>query len=221
MRVWGTAHQLLLKLVAVVKPNSQTMEDAEADLRAIIRTFLDSAVQVFGDKRCGGAVLWPVEGGKYLAYWGEVNMQAHGDWRFEIGSPDKEGVAGYSFKTGRMARGIMVREGDKWRCTDPHYRFKEDNSREPRYRSFICIPLVGPEVNTLGIVSFDSPRADTFNSPEVLKVIVEMADSLAAALVAYQNSLESMQEIIRLRSMVSALDSGEAVGSTGRSGHKN
>ena len=210
MRIWGSLNQVLLKLIAVVKPNAHTMEDTEADLKAIIKTFLDKAVQVFGDKRCRGAVLWPVEDGKYLAYWGEANMPAHGDWRFEIGNPQQEGTAGYSFRTQTIVRGVMSRSGDHWRCTDPHYRFREDSRHIPRYRSFVCIPLIGPESNALGVVCFDSPRVDTFASLEVQQLIVEMADSLAAALAAYQNTLESMKEIEQLKARVAMLESQKA-----------
>jgi GAF domain len=208
MRFLGLSQLLLLKLLAVVGPESQTKEGTDEDRRALMSVFLDQVVKMLGAPH-RASVLVPAEDGKYLEYFVDVNMPQHKDYRVLLGDPDREGVAGYAFRTLQIVSGTLYQERGIWRSTAPHYVFREGTRHAPPYRSFVAIPLVDPDGRPLGVVSLDSPDEDAFSQSAILQTLVEVMDGLAAALTIYQQIKHLGMEMAQERDASEKLQQGQ------------
>ena len=207
MRAWGLAQFTALKLMAAVKANEGILADDERDFKNLIRTFLDKAVEVFGADICRAVVLKPINGDSQLVLWEwSKNMTTELGGPYEVGDEDTEGTAGYVFRTRTMEKGKMVQEDGLWRCTARNYRFApRRNTDPPHYMSLIAAPLEDPDHKRWGVLCLDSKNAETFDDGELIKVIQELADGLAAGISTYANFKTAAEELTKANARIEAL----------------
>ncbi len=193
----------LLKPIAatnVTRPFRPSLDDRIGE---VVELFLEGAVQILGDAKSRGSVLRPAptEGeGVHLGFLKHRNLPDEARRikvsqigntttttarRFEVGNPDREGVAGYAYKTGQTQRAVLRFDRGLWTCDHPSYRFRKKNNQRPDYQAFVAIPLISADQVTLGVLCFDSMEPTRFDGQEVMDILHDMADALSAAISAY------------------------------------
>jgi transcriptional regulator with GAF, ATPase, and Fis domain len=125
----------------------------------------------------------------YLIPWRACFAESQKTMRFYIGSTsdEKRGVAGEVYKEKSMQ--IVHVEVDK------DGKIRSDNSlyiifpgqEIPKYRSFICVPIIDTDGNSLGVLSIDSQDKLAFDSDKSQELVNLIASRFSAILVVALN----------------------------------
>jgi transcriptional regulator with GAF, ATPase, and Fis domain len=124
----------------------------------------------------------------YLISWKSCYTESHAIHKFYIGNISKRrGIAGevYKDKQKRIVH-IDVDADGKIKSDDGLYEVFPGQGL-PRYRSFICIPIVDVDNNSLGVLSIDSKDRTAFDSKKMQELVNLIANRLSAILIVTLN----------------------------------
>jgi transcriptional regulator with GAF, ATPase, and Fis domain len=120
----------------------------------------------------------------YLISWKCYYTESQEFFRFYVGDRDDEhqGVAGKTFKDQQIRVVHLDRQEDGKLKSDSEF-FVFFPGQKPRYKSFICVPIIGDEGNSLGVLSIDSVQRDAFDSQEIKELIILLSKRFASILI--------------------------------------
>jgi transcriptional regulator with GAF, ATPase, and Fis domain len=127
----------------------------------------------------------------YLISWKSCYTESHAVLNFYIGNVSKRrGIAGevYKDKQKRIVHIDVDAADGKIKSDDGLYEVFPGQGT-PRYRSFICIPIVDTDGNSLGVLSIDSKDRTAFDSDKVQGLANLIANRLGAILLVTLNIL--------------------------------
>lgn len=117
--------------------------------------------------------------------------------RFYIGSDDsrKKGVAGEAYCRQKLIVAHIIKRDATW-IADQNTFTPSTEKQYPRYRSFICVPILVPNMDTtvleeqsissLGVVCFDSMSMTIFDDTALQDLLRLIASHIGAILLIYQ-----------------------------------
>lgn len=171
--------------------------DHTEQVKGILQELLSDACRVFGHNVRRAAILLPAQSGnEYLTMWITHGMPPDTIARvkFYVGrdrsKESSQGVAGkvYLEKEHRVAHITKVK--DVWHCDCPGFIRFTNSEHDPDYRSFVCMPIIGPtpdpnarnSITCLGVVCFDSMHDRIFDNAHARYVLRVFARRIAFAL---------------------------------------
>ncbi len=175
--------------------------DREDTMRKCLSNFLDGTSALLGNEVFRALIVQPteVDGSVYLmplAWSKEMSADSIRRTRFYVG-PDRNkegerGVAGKAFVDETIEVVHFTLDGDIWRADHPDYITFESNRRLP-YRSCVAIPIGGRRMEgtatqerCLGVLCFDSPTPDVFDSDDIKELLGALSGGVRAALHIYR-----------------------------------
>jgi hypothetical protein len=101
-----------------------------------------------------------------------------------------QGVAGETFKDGKLRVGHMIRENNKWTCREYSSYINFTDRRFLPYESLVCVPipkftLKPSSGETIGVICFDSKHPATFDNPGAHQLLEALGNRVGAALSIY------------------------------------
>lgn len=175
-------------------------KDHSAGMKRLLAHLLSDARDVFDGRINRASIFLPNATGEFLKIWAQYGMPQESAERtqFYVGGSKERmlGVAGETFLTKELRVVHLIQENDTWKADCEQY-IKFSNTKYPLYRSFICLPILGPapdkpdekDVTCLGVVSFDSLDPRIFDDPSLQEVLRLFATRIAASLLIYQQIL--------------------------------
>ncbi len=169
----------------------------ENEMKLLLAEILRDAGRELGEHVYRASILLPdPPGGEYLKVWAYSKLpdETVGRIKFYVGDDEniRRGVAGEVFRTRELRIAHMRQEGNKWKCDCESYISFRERKHPPAYRSFACVPIVGPSPNAsagvtcLGIACFDSLNPTIFDAYDAEIILRVFARRFAAALLLYQ-----------------------------------
>jgi hypothetical protein len=185
MYAWSNMDSRFLKALALyVRSDRRERKD---QLRAILVLLLRDAFQVFNEDFMRATVLVPDPTREYLQPLASINAPepSLASTRFYIGSGSNRprGVVGQVFL--RQATQIvhLVKVRGTWKADNPNFVHYSRN-HEPSFRSVAAVPILGPKIESLGVLSFDSLNPSAFDSDVVRQLLQALSDRVAVLLVS-------------------------------------
>ncbi len=183
----------MLRLLASWIPS----KNHDNEMKQLLAELLRDASAEFAGHVHRAFILIPDDKKEYLTIWAHLGIPQDiiDRKKFYIGSDhDKkplQGVAGYAYLERKLRVGHVIQEENTWRtdCEDSFIRFG-DGKHLPPYRSFVCVPVIGPDLDSprlsttvcLGVVIFDSMDSRIFDTIESQVVLRVFARRVATAL---------------------------------------
>lgn len=113
---------------------------------------------------------------------------------------DDRGTEGVAFLKQHICIGYIKQKDGVWFCEDTNFINHDDLRMLPLYRSFVNVPIIGPmmgrDVNCLGIVSFYSQDLNTFDTSQAQVLLQSISRRIAAALSIYLQLVEAHKDAI-------------------------
>ena len=171
----------------------------ETEMKLLLAELLRDTCREFGEHVQRAFVLLPdPQEEVYLRIWAYTKMSQESidRMKFYIGTDESkrvnQGVAGEAFLTKEFRVAHMSQKDREWKCDLSSYINFTTRNHAPLYRSFACIPVLGPAPNiaggiiSLGVVCFDSPNRTVFDSYESEIVLRTFARRISTALLIYR-----------------------------------
>lgn len=178
------------------------LPNIEEEKKRIITDILLGAIAEFDGHVHRAALLLPDASGDYLYCWTNYQMPQDSidNMKFYIGADQsrrqrESGVAGEVFLTRELQVGHLRQVNGIWICEDcPNYMKFSGRRPFPPYLSFVNIPIISTDPNTLnpsattclGVICFDSPHKDSFDSKENQDILRTLSRRIAAALLIFK-----------------------------------
>jgi dephospho-CoA kinase len=181
-------------------PYLSLSDDREEALRRCLSEFLDGASALFSNDVFRASIVQPTEidGNLYLtplAWSKEMSIDSIRRTKFYVGADlnrrDERGVAGKTFVDETIEVVHFTLENGEWRPDRPDYIVFEPDRRLP-YRSCAAVPIGGrrmgsdrTEERPMGVLCFDSPTPDVFDSDEIKELLGALSGGVRATLSIY------------------------------------
>jgi transcriptional regulator with GAF, ATPase, and Fis domain len=128
----------------------------------------------------------------YLVPWKSCHTESQSTAaKFYIGSISniKRGTAGEVYKDKRTIIVHIDVDSGQIKSDDGGFYVVFPGQGIPRYRSFMCVPVIDTDGNSLGVLSIDSQDRTAFDSDKVQELVNLIANRLGAILLVTLNIL--------------------------------
>jgi len=175
--------------------------DREEAIRRCLSEFLDGASALLGNDVFRASIVQPTEidGNLYLvplAWSKEMSADSIRRTKFYVGTDrnreGERGVAGKTFVDETIEVVHFTLDDGRWKPDHPDYVVVEPNRQLP-YRSCATVPIGGRRMGNggthepcLGVLCFDSPTPDVFDSDEIKELLGALSGGVRAALRIYR-----------------------------------
>lgn len=183
----------LLRLLASWIPS----RNQETEMKRLFAELLRDACAEFVGQVHRAFILTPdSQNSDELTVWAHIGIppETIEHLKFYIGN-DKDripmrGVAGEVFLARKLRVVHVIPEKGGWRTDSSNFVKFHLRTGLPAYRSFVCVPIIGPNVDaqhlsttvSLGVAVFDSMDREIFDRPESQVLLRMFARRIAAAL---------------------------------------
>lgn len=183
----------VLRLLASWIPS----KNHDNEMKQLLAELLRDASAEFAGHVHRAFILTPDDKKENLLIWAHIGIPQESIDRkkFYIGvDQDKkplQGVAGNVYLERKLRVGHVLQQENTWRTDCDCYIKFDDGKHLPPYRSFACIPIIGPDLDSprlsatvcLGVAIFDSMDSKVFDTSESQIVLRIFARRIATALI--------------------------------------
>jgi hypothetical protein len=180
-----TAQTAIAKMV-------REIDDLEDNVSRTLQKLLEDIIAAFPGETFRAAILVPDKKGRYLEVWEHIGMDGSQlpNGCFCIGprrdANDQLGVAGEAWKT-RVPQFVHIyKEDGVYKGDHKSFIPTRENRHKPPYASFAEVPLIGADIRSIGVLSCDSARLETFDDPIEREMLLSMAATISRVIVVYK-----------------------------------
>ena len=189
----------LLRLLASI----DYTQDLNPQMRKVLEESLHDAIKAFPKDIYRASILLPNGAKEYLSIRVNFKMPEESIRRvnFYIGDDEnrsqERGVAGITYRDKQLRIGHIIWKDNQWKCDNENYIDFEEDDLRPSYNSFVSVPIIGLDPNSvdglaaicLGVICFDSHSLTAFDSPQTQKLLLMLGRRIAAALTIHTQHL--------------------------------
>jgi hypothetical protein len=191
--------ELDLYLLAFLAPLlSMRSHERDKAMRALLKKVLSDVTKVFQEDVCRAHIWRPGIDVEYLEWWEHHGMPkaALRNDRFYIGEGKtvKRGIAAIAFRTKEPQVVHISKIGSQYHADHAEFSFRRGSMKPMDYSSVVVVPIIGPNDDCLGVLCLDSKRSNTFDQPETLKFLDDLATRLATAISTY-HYIEAVEDL--------------------------